>query len=80
MANLMSRDFLRLSEDSFFDKLASGGDAYLLSHVIHDWSEEQCLTILGKCRQAMNPRSRLLIIDMMFPLGILHIQARCSTS
>ena len=54
---------------SFFDKVPAGGDAYLLSHVIHDWSEEQCLTILGNCRRAMNPASRLLIIEMVLPPG-----------
>ena len=32
-----------------------GGDAYILSHIIHDWNEEQCLTILGNCRKAMKP-------------------------
>ena len=25
----------------------------MLSHIIHDWSEEQCLTILGNCRRAI---------------------------
>jgi len=43
--------------------------AYLLSHVIHDWSEEQCLTILGNCRRVMNSTSRLLIIEMVLPPG-----------
>jgi hypothetical protein len=32
---------------SFFEGVPSGGDAYLLSHIIHDWSEEQCVAILG---------------------------------
>ncbi len=54
---------------SFFERVPSGGDAYLLSHVIHDWSEEQCLTILGHCRRAMNSDSRLLIIEMVLPPG-----------
>src|SRR5262249_17483146 len=54
---------------SFFDKVPAGGDAYLLSHVIHDWSEEQCLAILANCRRAMNPNSRLLIIEMVLPPG-----------
>jgi hypothetical protein len=54
---------------SFFDKVPAGGDAYLLSHVIHDWSEEQCLTILGNCRRAMNPNTRMLIIEMVLPPG-----------
>jgi O-methyltransferase domain len=54
---------------SFFDSVPSGGDAYLLSHIIHDWSEEQCLTILGHCRRAMKSDSRLLIIEMVLPPG-----------
>ena len=54
---------------SFFDRVPAGGDAYLLSHVIHDWSEDQCLAILANCRRAMNPDSRLLIIEMVLPPG-----------
>ena len=54
---------------SFFERVPSGGDAYLLSHVIHDWSEEQCLTILGHCRAAMRPDSRLLIVETVLPEG-----------
>jgi O-methyltransferase domain len=54
---------------SFFERVPTGGDAYLLSHVIHDWSEEQCLTILEKCRRAMSPDTRLLIIEMVLPEG-----------
>jgi hypothetical protein len=52
---------------TFFEGVPGGGDAYLLSHIIHDWSEEQCLTILGNCRRAMKPGSRLLIIEMVLP-------------
>jgi hypothetical protein len=62
-------DRVRIEAGSFFDHVPAGGDAYLLSHIIHDWSEEQCLTILGHCRQAMHPGSRLLIIEMVLPAG-----------
>lgn len=41
----------------------------MLSHVIHDWNEEQCLTILGHCRKAMKPDGRLLIVEMVLPAG-----------
>jgi hypothetical protein len=54
---------------SFFDRVPADGDAYLLSHVIHDWSEDQCRTILGHCRRAMNPDGRLLLIEMLLPPG-----------
>jgi hypothetical protein len=54
---------------NFFETVPAGGDAYILSHVIHDWTEEQCLTILGHCRKAMKPRSLLLIVEMVLPTG-----------
>ena len=58
-----------IESGSFFEQVPGGGDAYLLSHIIHDWTEEQCLTILGHCRRAMHPASRLLIIEMVLPSG-----------
>ena len=54
---------------SFFERVPDGGDAYVLSHIIHDWSEAQCLTILGNCRKAMRPDSRLLIVETVLPEG-----------
>jgi O-methyltransferase domain/Dimerisation domain len=52
---------------SFFERVPGGADVYLLSHIIHDWTEAQCITILGNCRRAMKPDSRLLIIEMVLP-------------
>jgi hypothetical protein len=54
---------------SFFDTVPAGGDCYLLSHIIHDWNEEKCLTILGHCRKAIKPDGRLLIVEMVLPAG-----------
>ena len=62
-------DRMRVESGSFFESVPAGGDTYLLSHIIHDWSEDQCLTILGSCRRAMKPSSRLLIIEMVLPTG-----------
>jgi hypothetical protein len=56
-----------IEKGSFFDGVPKGGDAYLLSHIIHDWSEDQCIAILGNCRQAMRTDSHLLIIEMVLP-------------
>ena len=58
-----------IESGSFFEKVPAGGDAYILSHIIHDWSEEQCLTILGHCKKAMKPDGRLLIVEMVLPTG-----------
>jgi hypothetical protein len=53
----------------FFEHVPPGGDAYLLSHIIHDWNEAQCLTILGHCRRVIKPDGRLLIVETVLPAG-----------
>ena len=62
-------DRVTIETGSFFERVPAGGDAYVLSHIIHDWSEEQCLTILGHCRTAMGPTGRLLIVETVLPEG-----------
>ena len=60
---------IQIETGSFFDRVPAGADAYVLSHIIHDWNEEQCLTILGHCRRAMSPAGRLLLVEMVLPPG-----------
>lgn len=62
-------DRIAIEAGSFFDRVPAGGDAYLLSHILHDWNETQCLAILGNCRRSMKPGSRLLIVEMVLPSG-----------
>jgi hypothetical protein len=62
-------DRVKIESGSFFEAVPAGGDAYILSHVIHDWSESQCLAILGNCHRAMKPESRLLLVEMVLPEG-----------
>jgi hypothetical protein len=60
---------IAIEAGSFFESVPVADGAYLLSHIIHDWGEDQCLTILRNCRRAMKPDSRLLIIEMVLPTG-----------
>ncbi len=53
----------------FFKHIPAGSDAYLMSHILHDWPTEQCKIILENCRKAMDPESKLLIAEMVVPLG-----------
>ena len=62
-------DRVAIEPGDFFDRVPAGGDAYLLSHIIHDWNEDQCLTILGHCRKAIKPAGRLLIVETVLPAG-----------
>ncbi len=62
-------DRVTLAEGDFFERVPTGGDAYVLSHIIHDWTEAQCLTILGNCRAAMKKGAKLLIVEFVLPEG-----------
>lgn len=60
-------DRVTLAGGSFFESVPSGGDCYIVSHIIHDWSEEQNMTILGNIRRAMKPDAKLLIVEFVLP-------------
>jgi O-methyltransferase domain/Dimerisation domain len=62
-------DRIAIESGSFIESVPAADGVYLLSHIIHDWSEAQCLTILGNCRRAMKPDGRLQIIEMVLPPG-----------
>ena len=62
-------DRIAIESGSFFDAVPSGHDAYILSHIIHDWDQDQCQTILQNCRRAIDPEGRLLIVEMVLPEG-----------
>jgi hypothetical protein len=62
-------DRIDIDAGSFLERVPSGGDTYILSHIIHDWDEETCLTILGHCRAGINSNGRLLIVEMVLPAG-----------
>lgn len=51
----------------FFEEIPEGGDAYVLSHIVHDWPRERCLEILGNCRDAIHTDGRLLLVEMVLP-------------
>jgi hypothetical protein len=53
----------------FFAAVPSGSDAYLLSHIIHDWDERRCGALLRHCRRAMDTQGRLLIVEAVLPAG-----------
>jgi len=44
----------------FFESVPSGGDAYMLRHIIHDWDDERAITILKNCHKQMNKSASLL--------------------
>jgi cyclopropane fatty-acyl-phospholipid synthase-like methyltransferase len=58
----------RISGD-FTRSVPAGGDIYILKHIIHDWNDEQCITILVNCRKAMARGGKILVVEMVVPKG-----------
>lgn len=48
---------------SFFEKVPTGGDAYAMKSILHDWEDGEAAAILRVCRSAMTPEARLLLIE-----------------
>ena len=54
---------------SFFEEIPSGGDVYLLRHIIHDWYDQQATQILRNCRRAMHQGAKLLVVESVILPG-----------
>ena len=62
-------DRCELVGGDFFQGVPAGGDAYLMKHIIHDWSDAHCIQILKNCRRAIQPNGRVLLIELVLPAG-----------
>ncbi|MFB3916288.1 MAG: methyltransferase [Terriglobales bacterium] len=49
----------------FFVQIPTGGDAYIMQHIIHDWEDERAIKILRNVRQALQDKSdgKVLVIE-----------------
>jgi hypothetical protein len=52
---------------SFFEAVPAGGDTYLLKSVLHNWDDERCVQLLRRCRHAMAPQARLIVVERIVP-------------
>ena len=53
----------------FFRAVPEGGDVYLMMRIMRDWDDERAAAILARCRAAMRPDARLLLVEMIVPPG-----------
>jgi C-methyltransferase len=58
---------VRIEGGSFFESVPTGGDAYLLKHIIHDWPDEQAVAILRNVRAAALDGATLLLLETVIP-------------
>jgi hypothetical protein len=53
----------------FFTAVPPGADCYVLSSVLHDWADDDVVTILRTVRAAMDREGRLLVLEAVLPEG-----------
>lgn len=51
----------------FFEAVPKGADLHALKFILHDWTDEECVRILRRCREALAPGGRILIVEMLVP-------------
>ena len=57
----------QVQSGDLFAGVPPGADAYILSRVIHDWSDAQAGMILGNCRRAMPQGGKVLLLERILP-------------
>ncbi|GJM30266.1 MAG: methyltransferase [Cyclobacteriaceae bacterium] len=62
-------DRCKFIEGNFFESVVSGADAYIFRHIIHDWTDEQSVQILGNCRKVIPADGKLLLVECVIPTG-----------
>ncbi|MFE0136784.1 methyltransferase [Streptomyces sp. NPDC059037] len=51
----------------FFRSVPEGADLYLMKSILHDWTDDQAVTILAHCREVLPPAGRVLIVEPVLP-------------
>lgn len=61
------RDRIDVQPSSFFECVPPGCDAYILKHIIHDWSDDHCRKILSLIREQLPQNGRVLLCEWVIP-------------
>ena len=64
--------------DFFTEQQVKGAKFYYLRHILHDWSDEECIRILKKIIPAMGIESRVVVDEVVLPDEKLPWQAAYS--
>lgn len=57
----------QLVPGSFFDSVPSGGDAYIMKWIMHDWNDEDATRILRNVRAVIPAGGSLIVFDRVLP-------------
>ncbi len=55
----------------FFRAVPAGHDLHVLTAIVHDWSDDDCVRILGNCAAALAPGGRICVVETVLEPGRL---------
>ena len=80
------RDRVELTEGDIFERIDAVADIYTLKDILHDWDDERSVQILRTVAAAMQPGSKLVLIEQILdrnepdPIGAsvdVHMLTQC---
>lgn len=58
-------DRVAIAGGDMFAAVPADCDAYLLKYILHDWDDDRCVEVLARCRDALPPDGRVIVIDRL---------------
>lgn len=56
----------------FHEAIPAGADWYVVRHVLHNWGDDEAVALLARCREAMAPGGRVLVVEgVLLPGDVL---------
>jgi O-methyltransferase domain len=71
---------------NFFEHVPAA-DLYLLKHILHDWSDDEAVSILKRCRESIQPGGKIAVVEILLgemgepslgPLMDLNMMIECT--
>jgi predicted methyltransferase len=54
-------------QGNFFKSVPVPSDCYVMKYILHDWSDAECVTILQKVLEAMQPGGKVVVLEHVVP-------------
>lgn len=67
LQNYNMENRVKFYSGNFFEPIDFSADIFVMSRILHDWSDEEAIQILKNVAQAMTENSRILIIEKIMP-------------
>ncbi len=63
LIHTLSTKRCEIMSGDFFTSVPTGGDIYTLKLILHDWDDDQAITILQNCHRALPSNGKILVIE-----------------